>query len=72
MLAGFVICLVGGMPIGFALALSALIFILGRGHAARGDFRPADGAGIDNFVLLAIRFFILVGYLMEATGCRFA
>ena len=24
--------------------------------------------GIDNFVLLAIPFFILVGYLMEANG----
>jgi len=44
MLAGFVICLVGGMPIGFALALSALIFIWVEGTLARGDFRPADGA----------------------------
>ncbi len=68
MLAGFVICLVGGMPIGFALALSALIFIWVEGSLPGVIFAQQMARGIDNFVLLAIPFFILVGYLMEANG----
>ena len=31
-------------------------------------FAQQMARGIDNFVLLAIPFFILVGYLMEANG----
>lgn len=68
MLAGFVVCLVGGVPIGFALALSALIFIWVEGTLPGLIFAQQMARGIDNFVLLAIPFFILVGYLMEANG----
>ena len=68
MLAGFVVCLVGGMPIGFALALAALIFIWVEGSLPGVIFAQQMARGIDNFVLLAIPFFILVGYLMEANG----
>src|SRR3984885_812151 len=68
MLAGFVVCLVGGMPIGFALALAALIFIWVDGSLPGVIFAQQMARGIDNFVLLAIPFFILVGYLMEANG----
>ena len=60
--------LVGGMPIGFALALAALIFIWVDGSLPGVILAQQMARGIDNFVLLAIPFFILVGYLMEANG----
>jgi tripartite ATP-independent transporter DctM subunit len=68
MLAGFVICLVCGMPIGFVLALSALIYVWAEGSLPGVIFAQQMARGIDNFVLLAIPFFILVGYLLEANG----
>lgn len=68
MLAGFALTLAGGLPIGFALALAALIFIWVEGALPGVLFAQQMARGIDNFVLLAIPFFILVGYLMEANG----
>ena len=68
MLVGFVITLAGGLPIGFALALAALTFIWVEGTLPGVIFAQQMARGIDNFVLLAIPFFILVGYLMEANG----
>jgi tripartite ATP-independent transporter DctM subunit len=68
MLLGFFITLFGGLPIGFALALAALIFIWMEGTLPGVIFAQQMARGIDNFVLLAIPFFILVGYLMEANG----
>jgi tripartite ATP-independent transporter DctM subunit len=68
MLLGFVLSMSGGMPIGFALALAALIFIWADGALPGVIFAQQMARGIDNFVLLAIPFFILVGYLMEANG----
>jgi tripartite ATP-independent transporter DctM subunit len=68
MLLGFVVTLAGGLPIGFALALAALTFIWVEGTLPGVIFAQQMARGIDNFVLLAIPFFILVGYLMEANG----
>ncbi len=68
MLLGFVGCLAGGVPIGFALAFTALIYIWIEGALPGLIFAQQMARGIDNFVLLAIPFFILVGYLMEANG----
>jgi tripartite ATP-independent transporter DctM subunit len=68
MLFGFTLTLTGGLPIGFALALAALIFIWVEGSLPGVIFAQQMARGIDNFVLLAIPFFILVGYLMEANG----
>jgi tripartite ATP-independent transporter DctM subunit len=68
MLIGFFVTLFGGLPIGFALALAALIFIWVEGALPGVIFAQQMARGIDNFVLLAIPFFILVGYLMEANG----
>ena len=68
MLFAFVAALVIGVPIGFVLALSSLVYIW------TGDLLPGEifaqqlARGIDNFVLLAVPFFILVGYVMEANG----
>jgi len=68
MLVGFFVTLFGGLPIGFALALAALVFIWVEGTLPGVIFAQQMARGIDNFVLLAIPFFILVGYLMEANG----
>jgi tripartite ATP-independent transporter DctM subunit len=68
MMLGFVACLAGGVPIGFALAFTALIYIWIDGALPGLIFAQQMARGIDNFVLLAIPFFILVGYLMEANG----
>src|SRR5712672_2293826 len=68
MLVGFFITLFGGLPIGFALALAALTFIWVEGTLPGVIFAQQMARGIDNFVLLAFPFFILVGYLMEANG----
>ncbi len=65
---GFVITLCGGLPIGFALALAALVFIWVGGTLPGVIFAQQMARGIDDFVLLAIPFFIVVGYLMEANG----
>ena len=68
MLAAFVAGLVGGMPIGFVLAMSGLAYMWTDGMLPGVVFAQQMARGIDNFVLLAIPFFILVGYLMEANG----
>jgi len=68
MTAGFFVTLLGGLPIGFALALAAMVFIWVEGSLPGVIFAQQMARGIDNFVLLAIPFFILVGYLMEANG----
>jgi len=68
MLIGFAVSMFGGMAIGFALALAALIYIWAEGTLPGVIFAQQMARGIDNFVLLAIPFFILVGYLMEANG----
>jgi tripartite ATP-independent transporter DctM subunit len=68
MLLGFTVSMFGGMAIGFALALAALIYIWAEGALPGVIFAQQMARGIDNFVLLAIPFFILVGYLMEANG----
>ncbi|MBS0559254.1 MAG: TRAP transporter large permease subunit [Proteobacteria bacterium] len=68
MLVAFVFCMAGGMSIGFVLALSALVYVWIEGSLPGVIFAQQMARGIDNFVLLAIPFFILVGYLMEANG----
>ncbi len=68
MLTVFVLALVAGVPIGFVLALSTLVFIWYEGTLPGIIFAQQMARGIDNFVLLAIPFFILVGYMMEANG----
>jgi tripartite ATP-independent transporter DctM subunit len=68
MAVAFVGCVANGVPIGFALAFTALVFIWLEGALPGMIFAQQMARGIDNFVLLAIPFFILVGYLMEANG----
>jgi tripartite ATP-independent transporter DctM subunit len=68
MLVAFLVTLMIGVPIAFVLALTTLIYIW-TGDVLPGEiFAQQLARGIDNFVLLAVPFFILVGYLMEANG----
>ena len=68
MAVAFVFTLAIGVPIAFVLSLTALVFIW-CGDMLPGEiFAQQMARGIDNFVLLAVPFFILVGYLMEANG----
>jgi tripartite ATP-independent transporter DctM subunit len=68
MLLGFVAYVVGVVPIGFAIAFTALVYIWIEGALPGLRFAQQMARGIDNFLLLTIPFFILVGYLMEANG----
>ena len=68
MLGGFVLALAAGMPIGFVLALTALIFVWRDDSIPGVIFAQQMARGIDNFVLLAIPFFLLTGTLMEVSG----
>jgi tripartite ATP-independent transporter DctM subunit len=68
MLAALVITLFGGLPIGFVLMLTTLIFVLTQGSLPGVIVSQQMARGIDSFVMLAVPFFILVGYLMEANG----
>lgn len=68
MLTALVVTLFGGLPIGFVLVLSALVFLLVNGTLPGVIVAQQMARGIDSFVMLAIPFFILVGYLMEANG----
>lgn len=65
---GFLVSLAAGMPIGFVLAFAALIYVWTGGILPGEIFSQQMARGIDNFVLLAVPFFILVGYVMEANG----
>ena len=68
MLAALVVTLFGGLPIGFVLVLAALVYVVSEGTLPGVIVAQQMARGIDSFVMLAIPFFILVGYLMEANG----
>ncbi|WP_163849315.1 TRAP transporter large permease [Pseudooceanicola aestuarii] len=66
-LLAFVICLVIGIPVAFSLGLASVAYLLvnDQWHLMIG-FPQKMIAGIDNFVLLTIPFFILAGNLMNS------
>lgn len=64
----FLVCLVAAVPIGFALAFSTLIFICIDDRLPGAIIAQQTVRGIDNFVLLAVPFFVLVGYVMDVNG----
>ncbi|BCG01627.1 ABC transporter permease (plasmid) [Paraburkholderia sp. PGU19] len=68
LLAGFVGGLVLGVPIGFVLAFSALLYFLAEPSLPMLVYSQQVMAGTDHFVLLAIPFFVLAGLLMETNG----
>ena len=64
----FFVLLVMGIPIAFVLGLSSLLYILSSGTIAPKIVAMRMYGGIDEFVLLAIPFFILAGQLMTKSG----
>jgi tripartite ATP-independent transporter DctM subunit len=65
---GFVMGIVAGLPIAFALAFSALLYFLADPSLPMLVYSQQVLSGMDHFVLLAIPFFVLAGLLMEANG----
>ncbi|WP_163851317.1 TRAP transporter large permease [Pseudooceanicola aestuarii] len=57
-----------GVPVGFALWLSGLIFVLATGATSLTQIAQSVYSGLDSFVLLAVPFFILAGNIMLRSG----
>ncbi|KVC25298.1 C4-dicarboxylate ABC transporter permease [Burkholderia pseudomultivorans] len=68
LVAGFVGGLVLGVPIGFVLAFSAMLYFLADPTLPLLVYSQQIMAGADHFVLLAVPFFVLAGLLMESNG----
>ena len=64
----FLICLFCGTSIAYVLGFATLVFLQADGSFPGEIFAQQTASGIDNFVLLAVPFFILTGYAMEANG----
>ncbi|MEO6271227.1 MAG: TRAP transporter large permease [Lautropia sp.] len=68
MIASFVALLLIGVPIAFAMGLSALLAILAHGGLPLSLLAQRALVGADSYALLAIPFFILAGNLMNYGG----
>lgn len=65
---GFVLCLISGVPIAFSLGFAALIFLWSDGTLPIAIYAQQIESGINNFVLLAVPFFVLAGLIMDVNG----
>ena len=68
MIASFIALLLIGVPIAFAMGLSALLAILAHGGLPLSLLAQRALVGADSYALLAIPFFILAGNLMNFGG----
>jgi tripartite ATP-independent transporter DctM subunit len=68
MTVSFLIALVLGVPIGYVLALAAIVFMTCSGTIPLEAFAQQGANGSNNFVLLAVPFFMLTGFVMDANG----
>ena len=57
-----------GVPIGFALILGTILFLYSGGLVSMVALPQNMVDGVSRFVLLALPFFILAGFVMEAGG----
>jgi tripartite ATP-independent transporter DctM subunit len=64
----FVVTLVLGVPIGYVLAFAAIVFMTCSGTIPLEAFAQQGANGSNNFVLLAVPFFMLTGFVMDANG----
>jgi len=64
----FILLLVMGMPIAFAMVLSSAFFLISSGGIALQMVIQRMTAGINSFPLLAVPLFILAGGLMNTGG----
>jgi tripartite ATP-independent transporter DctM subunit len=68
MAVSFMIALVLGVPIGYVLAFAAIVFMTCSGSIPLEAFAQQGSEGVNNFVLLAVPFFMLTGFVMDANG----
>lgn len=67
--AAFIALLLIGVPIGLVLCLSAIVYIVASGNTVLLESYPLKlFTSLDNFGLLAIPLFILIGELMNSGG----
>jgi len=64
----FLVLLFAGVPIGFVLPLCSLLYLYTSGVAPLYSVPINMQGGISSFILLAIPFFILAGYIMTEGG----
>lgn len=65
----FIALLLIGVPIGFVLALAAILFVIDSGNLILLDSLPRRlFSSLDNFGLVAIPLFILIGEVMNSAG----
>lgn len=57
-----------GVPVGFALWLSGLAFVLATGATSLTQVAQSIYSSLDSFILLAVPFFILAGNIMLRSG----
>jgi tripartite ATP-independent transporter DctM subunit len=62
------ICLALAVPVAFALAAGSLVYVAVTGIMPIVQFSQQMQAGVGNFVLLAIPFFVLAGLVMGVNG----
>jgi tripartite ATP-independent transporter DctM subunit len=68
MAGAFVVTLILGVPIGYVLAFAAIVFMVCSGSIPLEAFAQQGANGSNNFVLLAVPFFMLTGFVMDANG----
>ena len=68
MLAVDAACLAAAVPVAFALAAGSLVYIAITGVLPLVQFSQQMQAGVGNFVLLSIPFFVLAGLVMSVNG----
>jgi tripartite ATP-independent transporter DctM subunit len=57
-----------GVPIGFVLAIAAVVYLFGSGQAPLTAVPLAMLSGVTNFVLLTVPFFVMAGLIMDKGG----
>lgn len=68
LIAGFVALMAIGLPVGFVLAVVASLFLFFSDTGRMIAVPSTMQAGVSNFVLLAIPFFMMAGYVMTEGG----
>ena len=68
MVVSFIVALVLGVPIGYVLAFATIVFMTSSGAIPLEAFAQQGANGSNNFVLLAVPFFMLTGFVMDANG----
>lgn len=64
----FLVTVMIGLPVGFALIFSTFVYLYPSGAAPMIALPQNIGDGVGSFVLLALPFFILAGLVMERGG----